>query len=112
MTLFPSHVLVELVEFGIMTLAAFWGVAYGWWHRRAELTKGTLPRWRRIGATVGLLAVTVQALLYVLSWVHMGRNNVLFGQWERLFFPAFLLAAPCVLVGKGASRWWLFSSSV
>jgi hypothetical protein len=110
-TILP-HVAVEAVVFGLMTLAASWGLAYAWWRRRVELGKDTLPFWRRTVASIGLLSVTAQALLFILSWTRIGRDYALFGQWARWILPTFLVAAPCVLAGKGPSRWWLLASSV
>ena len=112
MKTFPPHVVQEFVELGILTLLAFGGLAYAWWHFRAQLANETLPLWRRTLAIIGILAVSLQALFFCLSWAKIEPNNFLYGQWERWFFPTFFLAAPCTLAGKGASRWWLLSSSV
>jgi hypothetical protein len=112
MKLFPPDVLKDLVELGIMTLTALWGLTYGWHHLRVQLANGTFPLWRRTLVIIGLLAVSVQALLFALSWARLGRGNILFGQWERWFAPTFFLAVPCVLFAKGATRWWLLSSSI
>jgi hypothetical protein len=110
--LLPSHVLAEIVALGIMTLAAFWGLAYAWWNWRLRLAKEMLPFWRRTFAGIGLLAVTAQALLFILSWTRIGRDSLLFGRWANWLDPTFLVAVPCVLAGKGPTRWWLLSSSV
>ena len=112
MTSLPSHVLVELVLLGVMTLTAFWGLVYAWWHFRLGFAKETLPAWRRTFASIGLLAVTTQALLFILSWTPIGHGNEGSGLWEPWISPAFFVAVPCVLAGKGASRWWLLSSSI
>ena len=112
MKVLPSHVVVEFLLFGVMTLTAFWGLAYAWWYWRLGLAKETLPYWRRILASIGLVAVSVQALLFVLSWTRIGRNPLLFGQWENWLKPTFIIAVPSILAGKGTARWWLLSSSV
>jgi len=74
--------------------------------------EGNAPLWRRILASMGLLSVTVQALLFILSWTRIGRDTVLFGKWANWLYPTFLVAVIGVLAGKGTSRWWLLSSSV
>lgn len=106
------HIVVEGVVFGLMTLTASWGLAYAWWLWRVELGRDNLPPWRRVVASIGLLAVTSQALLFILSWTQIGRDYALFGQWARWVLTTFLIAVPCVFAGKGRSRWWLLSSSV
>ena len=105
------RIVVEGVVFGLMTLTASWGLAYAWWLWRVELGRN-LPPWRKVVASIGLLAVTSQALLFILSWTRIGRDYALFGQWARWVLPTFLIAVPCVFAGKGPSRWWLLSSSV
>lgn len=108
------HIVIEAVVFGFMILTALGGLSYAWWRRRFELKKDTLPIWRQIAASIGLLAVTAQALLFILffSWTRIGREYTMFGQWARWVIPTFLVAAPCVLAWRGPSRWWLLSSSV
>jgi hypothetical protein len=106
------HIIIEVAVFGLLPLIAFWGLAYTWWHRRGELEWETLPSWRRIVANIGLLAFTVQAVLFILSWTRIGRDYTLFGRWAGWVLPTFLVAVPCVLAGNGKSRWWLLSSSV
>jgi len=106
------HIIVGFVVFGLMILAAFSGLAYGWWRLRARLFKEPLSLWRRALATMGLLAVSVQALLFILYWTRIGPSDVRLGQWSRWVDLAFFVAAPCVLAEKGAPRWWLLSSSI
>ena len=111
MTAFP-HILVSAVLFVAMILVAFGGLAYAWKKWRGESRKVELPAWRRTVTNIGFLAVTVQGISLIASWTRIGRDYALFGQWARWVLPAFLVALPCVLVGKGTSRWWLLSSSV
>jgi hypothetical protein len=97
-----------------MIVSAFGSLAYALKKWRDARRKVELSLWRHIGVNAGFLAVAAQALLFVAFWVwpHIGRNYVLFGQWARWALSSFLVALPCVLAGKGASRWWLLSSSV
>jgi hypothetical protein len=111
MTIRP-HISVRLVVFGLMILTAFWGLAFGLWRLRAGLVKEPLPLWRRALATIGLIAVSVQALLFLLPWTRIGRDPLLFGKWANWVDPTFLVAVPCVLARKGPIRRWLLWSSV
>ena len=95
-----------------MTASAFGGLAYAWRKWRGEARKVELPAWRRTAANIGFLAVALQAVLFIAFWTRIGRDYLLFGQWARWVLPSFLVAVPCALAGKGASRWWLLSSSV
>lgn len=106
------HIVAGFVFFGLMILTAFWGLAYAWCRLRAQLVKEPLSLWRRVLATIGLLAVSAQAMLFILSWTRIGKDPALLAQWARWADPTFLVAAPCVLAEKGASRWWLLSSSI
>lgn len=111
-TLTLPHIVAGFVSFGLMILTAFWGLAYAWWRLRAGLVKKPLSLWRRVLATIGLLAVSVQAMLFILSWTRIGKDPALLAQWARWVGPTFLVAAACVLAEEGASRWWLLSSSI
>jgi len=106
------HIVADVVVFGLMLLLAFWGLGYAWWHWRISLAKETLPLWRRTLGIVGLLAVSVQALLFLLSFTRIGSDYMLFGKWARWVDYTFLVAVPCVLAGKGKPRWWLLSASI
>jgi hypothetical protein len=112
MTNAPFYVVVEAVVYLAILLTAFGGFAFALWIWRSDPRKLTLPTWRRIVTNVGFLAVTGQAAMLIASWTRIGRDYVLFGEWARLVVPSFLVALPCVLAGKGPSRWWLLSSSV
>jgi len=87
-------------------------LAYGLLKWFIDDRKLELPPWRRAVFVAGSLGVIFQAALFVASWRRDISNYASFGQWSRLVLPSFLLAAGCVLVGKGASRWWLLSASV
>lgn len=104
------HLLPGFILLGLMTVAAFGSLGYAWWRWKPEHFE--LPLWRRVVAGVGLLAVSVQGLLFLLSWTQIGRDPVLLAHWARWVNPTFLVAVPCVLAGKGAFRWCLLSASV
>jgi hypothetical protein len=87
--------------------------AYALIEWRRELQKAAVPFWRRIAANLGFIAVAAQGavLLSVSIWPQLSRMPLL-SQWARWVFPTFIVAVPFVLVGKGASRSWLLSSSL
>jgi hypothetical protein len=70
-----------------------------------------LPAWRRLLFSLGFLAVAAQAVLFALSWTHIGVDRALFAAWARFVYPSFLLSVILVLTGKGPARWWLLASS-
>jgi hypothetical protein len=113
MTGFP-HIVVEAVAFAVMTATALVGLAYALKNWRDEVRRVDIAAWRRVAATFGLLAVAAQAALFAAIWVRpeIDRDYALLGQWSRWVGRTFLVAVPCVFAGKGASRWWLLSSSV
>ncbi len=94
-----------------MALTAFGGLPYAWIKWRREISKTEISSWRRAIANVGFLAVGVQALVFLAFWTRISGDYVLFGQWARWVFSTFAVAVPLVLAGRGASRWWLLSSS-
>jgi hypothetical protein len=104
----------ETVLFIAMIVGAFGGLIYGWMQWWADARKAELPKWRQMTASIGFIAVAVQAALFIAfwAWPHIGRDYVLLGRWARWVLPTFLVALPFVLTGKGQSRLWLLSSSV
>lgn len=112
MTAFP-RILVDAVVFVVMALTALGGLVFGWVKWRKERRRAELPAWRRGIATIGLVAVVAQALVFIALWTcpQIDQDYKLFGQWARCVLPSFGVAMPCTLAGKGASRWWLLSSS-
>jgi hypothetical protein len=110
-----SHrILLEALVFLAMSLAAFGGLAYAWARRHREARKPEFPAWRTIATNIGFFAVATQAVIFVvfLMWRPLGSDPVLFARWATLVFCSFFVAAPCVLAGKGSSRWWLALSSI
>jgi hypothetical protein len=94
-----------------MIVAAFVGLLYASTVWRKQLEKLQLSVWRRRYATVGLIAVTIQAAIFIAFWTPIFRDDVLVVQWTKGELLVFIVAIPCVLAGKGPLRWWLLSSS-
>jgi cytochrome bd-type quinol oxidase subunit 2 len=94
-------------------VAALVGIAYGWSKSYDEVRNAELQSWRRTAALVGILAVSLQAVLFIAIWTPLGRHNALVTWLTRGEALLFLVALPCVLTRRDRSRWWLlFSSTV
>lgn len=98
--------LLILALAGLLCLALIWR---SWFER---MTEARVPVWRMFFASVGFLAVLAQGLA-ALAFVSRTADPWLsFGLLSRSVFFTFVVAFPCVLAGRGASRWWLLSSSI
>jgi len=93
------NLLPGFILLGLMTLTAFGGLIYGWWRWKPEYFK-QLPLWRRVLSSVGLLAVSLQALLFLLSWTKIGRDPVLIGHLGQMGRPNFFGSRPLRLGRK------------
>lgn len=48
------HIVIEVIVLSLMTLMAFAGLSYAWWHLRTAVVADT-PLWRRSVTSIGLL---------------------------------------------------------
>lgn len=110
----PMRIVAGAVLLVALSLIILSTLGYALWKWYRDGRKMELPMWRRVSALTGLIAVTLQGALFVgfWCWPQIGRDSVLFAAWARWGFASFLVAVPCVLAGKGASRWWLLTSSL
>lgn len=97
-----------------LSLTALGALAYALWKWRRETPNVEFPMWRRVILVIGVIAVTLQAGLFLAFWLwpSIGRDYLLFGSWARWVHISFIVALPCLFAGKGPSRWWLLSSSI
>lgn len=94
-------------------VAALVGIFYAWSKSYDEVRNVELQSWRRATALVGILAVTLQAVLFIAIWTPLGHHNTLVAWLTRSEALFFLIALPCALTRRDRSRWWLlFSSTV
>ena len=96
----------------VMLVAAFVGLFYAWSEWPSELRKVRLIAWRRAAVSVGLFAVTIQAILFVASWTPISRHHALLQKIMNADFALVLLAVPCIFTWRGPGRWWLLASAV
>ena len=96
-----------------LSLTALGALAYALWKWRGEAGNVQFPTWRRVTLVVGVIAVTLQAALFLAFWLSpsIGRDYILFGSWARWVHISFIIALPGLFAGKGPSRWWLLFSS-
>lgn len=96
----------------ILMFAALVGVLYGWTAGRGQIRELEMPAWRRTCAKAGLIAVTIQAVLFLAFWTPLFRDDAILTKWVRGSLLLPILAIPCVMTAKGRSRWWLLLSSI
>jgi hypothetical protein len=110
----PPGILTQAIVYVGIVLFALGAIAYSFLKWNGETRKADLPAWRRTAANLGFVAVAVQFMLLLafLTWHRISRDHQMLGQWATLVYLTFFVAVPLVLAGKGASRWWLLSSSV
>jgi hypothetical protein len=103
-------VLSQIVFLGLIVAAlGCFGLACKTW--LSKIGSVELSVWRTVVFSLGFLAVALQIVLFALSSTHIATNYILFGRWARMVLPSYLVAAVCILAGKGAARWWLLTSS-
>lgn len=94
-----------------VVVAAFAGIAYAWSKTCDEVRNVQLRPWRRATSLVGVLAVTLQAALFITIWTPLGRHGTLVVWLTRGEALLFGIAVPCALTRPDRSRWWLLFSS-
>jgi len=98
--------------FILISLAPVMGAAYAWWQWRAGYALKDISRRRRPIAIIGLSLVSLQALLFPVFWLAANSDPSSLANRAYRLYPVFLLAVPCLLAGRGASRWLLLASSL
>jgi len=92
-----------------MTLVAFVSLAYAWWRRRPKYFN-SLPLWRQIIGTIGILAVTLQALLFLLSFSKDRSRPYTFRWMVEVGRPNFFCSCALRTCGKQRDSLGAFSS--
>jgi hypothetical protein len=93
------------------------GVVCGWRAWLGATNGATVPVWRRVIGSLGLLGVTAQIVLLI--WISIYTSGPLYDSPSAIWwFPAELFLSiavvVCVLVGKWPNRWWgwILTSSI
>jgi hypothetical protein len=108
--------MLKVVVFAGLAVALL-SVIYGWYRLRGVVRDTSFPTWRKATSSLGLFAATAQALMLIPFYTEAsGFINILNRFLPRGYLSGvsllFLLALPCILTGKGSSKWWLSASSV
>jgi hypothetical protein len=114
---FLGQILVGIIIGGMLLVGPSVVVFYGWSELRRKIHQGELPGWRRIAASVGILFITAQTMLFITLLATIFSHKVAVPY--RFFLSRCVLtelallvvAAPCMLAWRGRFRWWLFLSS-
>jgi hypothetical protein len=100
----------QIVSAGIVAVAlGSFALAGKTWLGKGRLFE--IPAWRRVLFNIGFFAVAAEAVLFALSWTHIGTDYALFARWARMVCLVFLISVVCIVAGKGPARWWLLASS-
>jgi hypothetical protein len=92
-------------------------VFYSWREWYNEIHQGELPVWRRLAASVGILFITAQTILFITLLATIFSHKVAVPY--RFFLSGCVLtevallvvAAPCTFAWRGRFKWWLLASS-
>jgi hypothetical protein len=108
-----SPLIIRVYTFIAINLPLLGAFAFALVKWRGDIRNSDLPMWRKWTTNIGFVAVAIQGGLYLAVWIwpQLTRGSLL-GRWAHWVLPTFAVAVPFVLAGKGASRWWLLSSSV
>jgi hypothetical protein len=110
----PPGILAQIIFYIIIVIIALGGLTYSFLKWLRDDRKAVISKWRGVLFYFGFVAVGAQSALFLafFIWHRISRDRQLIGVWANLTYPAFIVAIPLVLAGKGASRWWLLSSSI
>jgi hypothetical protein len=103
---------VSVAMIGVMIVGPFMALFYAWGEWQGAIHEARLPVWRHGVIIVGLLAVTCQAIYFLLLWTPLGSHRILL---RRAVPTELFLVLPTVLstfIWKKNARWWLLASSI
>jgi hypothetical protein len=117
---FLGQVLAGIIISGILLVGPSVIVFNGWSEWHSKIYKGEFSVWQRVTASVGILSVTAQTILFIALLITIFgtfRNEVLVA--HRFFLTdsvlvelvLLILAAPCTFAWRGRVKWWLLASS-
>jgi hypothetical protein len=99
--------------FGVsMLVACLVGPFYVWSEWHGKIYKAQIPARRRVMASIGLFAVTTQAILFVGIWILVRRGPVLLGNIAVIELLMLLPVILSLFAWERRARWLLLASSV
>jgi|SRR5215472_17970315 len=96
----------------VLLFAALVGLVYCWTEWRKQLRYTGMPPWRKGGVSLGLFAVTLQALLFAYTWTPLSRFHYLLERGMDAELLLFVLVIPCIFAWRDSARWWLLTASL
>jgi hypothetical protein len=114
---FLGQILAGIIISGILLVGPSVGVFYGWSEWRSGIYKGDLPVWRRVTASIGILSITAQTMLFIVLLITIFHFKVLVPYRFFLFrcvlieLVLLLVAISYMFAWRGRFRWWLLASS-
>jgi hypothetical protein len=115
---FLGQILAGIIIGGMILGGPSVVVFRGWSEWRSKVYQSDLPVLRRIIASVGVLSVTAQTILFLILFITIFHFKVLVPHRFFLSWCVFiellllLVAGPCMFAWQGRFRWWLLASSV
>jgi hypothetical protein len=117
---FLGQILAGIIISGILLVGPSVVALNGWSEWHSKIYNGEVSAWQRVAASVGILSVTAQTVLFMTLLITIFAN----ARYETLVahrffltdsvfaeFVLLLLAAPCTFAWHGRARWWLLASS-
>lgn len=103
----------EMAIVGAMLVCPFLGLFYSWSQWQSVCQEVRSRNWRRAVGISGLVAVTLQAVLFIALWAPFNHHD----EFVRRTMPFELLLALVAVLSificwKGKGRWWLLASSL
>ena len=98
---------------GALLVCPFLGLFYSWSQWQSMFQGVHASNWHRAVGSSGLVAVTIQAILFIALWTPFSHPD----EFVRRTMPLELLLAFVAVLSifiswKGKGRWWLLASSV
>jgi hypothetical protein len=112
-----GQVIAGIIILTMILVVPLVSVFCGWSEWQRKIRKGELALWLRIAASVGIVIITAQTILFISVLGAIIRYKVLDPYSEILFRCVIaelvmgLFAAPCTFAWRGRTKWWLLASS-
>jgi hypothetical protein len=102
--------MAEILLLLVLILTSFLGLFRAWIAWPSEIRNVRLAVWHRVAMSIGLFSATIQAILFILVWTPLSRNNL--EKCMHADIIMVLLALPCILAWNGPTRWPLLASAI
>jgi hypothetical protein len=115
---FLGQILAGIIISGLILIGPSVVLFCGWREWRSNILKSDLPAWGQITASIGILSISGQTILFIALLITIFHFKNLVP--HRFFLSAcvfaelvlLLIAGPCMFGWRGRFRWWLLASSI